>query len=104
MSRISVPKGAANFRGRKSNSLMNLCGKKILPILIDFLRWLFALLLRLVVLVVVLSVIGCIPSSFQCDSLISVAVVVEALHFVLHFPHQSLRQIPLATSSFSMEL
>lgn len=27
MSRISVPKGAANFRGRKSNSLMNLCGK-----------------------------------------------------------------------------
>lgn len=27
MSRISVPKGA-NFRGRKSNSLMNLCGKK----------------------------------------------------------------------------
>lgn len=37
ISRISVAKGSnLNFRGRKSNSLMNLCGKAPIPILFLF--------------------------------------------------------------------
>lgn len=53
MSRISVPKGAANFRGRKSNSLMNLCGKT--KNCLQLYRWGFCS--EFVPLVVVLNII-----------------------------------------------
>lgn len=52
LSRISVAKGSTlNFRGRKSNSLMNLCGKSFSLPYIIFLFFLLSLNIFVVIII-----------------------------------------------------
>lgn len=85
LSRISVAKGSTlNFRGRKSNSLMNLCGKKRFKLKIKYscLFFTFTFLFYLTIVLLLLHILFCDISLVNGNFLLSLGTGYS--HFCLN--------------------